>query len=390
VTLAGADVVRALFAKRFGGAPAVVASAPGRVNLIGEHTDYNGGEVLPIAIGRRTYVAARARDGGGGDAAWRAVSSFDDAVATVDVGRGREARGGEWWDYVIGVAAQLASGAGGGVRVDLPAIDLAVSSDVPVGAGLSSSSALCVAVAEAVLAVAGHEWPMRDVALVAHRAECDFVGVAVGIMDQFASALARGGAALHIWCETTAYEYVPCGDAVLIFDTAVPRALRTSMYNARRAECEEALALLQRGNPGLRGLAQATADEVRAAGLPAPLDRRALHVVEETRRVGLVVDALRRVGVVPGGELYASHESLRLLYECSTEELDWFVDEVGVMAGVRGARLTGAGWGGCAIAVGDPDGLAAAAPELASRYEGMFGRAPRVWLTTAGAGAGVD
>ena len=385
MTDAGTDGALALFARHFGGVPAVVASAAGRVNLIGEHTDYNGGEVLPIGIARRTYVAARAR--GDGASEWRAVSASDraDVVDTFDVVR--LTRSGEWWDFVVGVAAQLTRGSGGAARLELPAVDLAVWSDVPSGAGLSSSAALCVAVTAALLAVAGHDWPPRDVALVAHRAECDFVGVAVGIMDQFASALARGGAALHIWCETTAFEYVPFGDAVLIFDTAAPRSLRASAFNARRLECDEALALLRRAYPALRTLAQATPDEVRAAGLPAPLDRRALHVTQETRRVEAVVSALRHGEPVPGPLLFESHESLRLLYECSTPELDWFVDEAGSMSGVRGARLTGAGWGGCAIAVGEADALAAAAPELASRYASAFGRPPRVWLTHAAPGA---
>jgi galactokinase len=370
--------VATLFADAFGGAPAVIASAPGRVNLIGEHTDYNGGEVLPIAIDRRTVVALRPN----GTDEWRAVSANEET-------RGRFAAGGEragaWWDYLAGVMWAL-----GEVGTAVPACDVAVWSDVPAGAGLSSSAALEVAAGLAATTLVGRELPLDQIALLSQRAEAGFVGVQSGIMDQFASALGRPGQALHVWCDTARFEQLPMGEAVLIFDTAVARSLRGSEFNTRRAECEAALAGLRRLDPALPNLAAATPAMLDAAALPEPVASRARHVVEEIGRVHTVVAALKDGAPPPGDALVASHESLRTLYECSRPELDWVVDHAIREPGVRGARLTGAGWGGCAIAVGDPAALADAAPRLARAYEAHFGHAPRTWLTHAAAGARVD
>jgi galactokinase len=274
--------------------------------------------------------------------------------------------------------------------VQLPEVNIAVCSDVPSGAGLSSSAALEVASALALLALARRELPAIEIALLGARAESGFVGVASGIMDQCAAALSRAEHALHLRCDPVATELVPMRDAVLIFDTGVSRALRDSPFNARRAECEAALALLRRTDPELPNLAAATLEHLRAARLPAPLDRRARHVVSEMRRVRECVAALRSDGTLPGELLVASHESLRLDYECSIPELDWFVRRAMRSAGVTGARLTGAGWGGCAIAVGTAEALDAAAPELARDYEAQFGRAARAWITRAADGARID
>ena len=364
--------VAELFGRAFGGAPASAASSPARVNLIGEHTDYNGGEVLPIAIARRTHVALRPN----GTSEWRASSATQPRPGTFDARS--PARSGEWWDYVAGVVARLSA-----VGAAAPACDIAVWSDVPAGAGLSSSAALEVAVGTALAALSATGRSTRDVATDAWHAEVEFVGVQCGIMDQFASALARQGHALHVWCDTAEVEHVPMPDAVLIFDTAVPRSLRSSAFNTRRAECEQALALLRRAHPGLPHLAAAEPEQVRDARLPEPLARRALHVSEETRRVRQVVAALGAGRAMPGELLLASHASLRDLYECSSPELDWFVDRAMSLPGVRGARLTGAGWGGCAIAVGDEAALAEAGKELEQSYAAAFAREPRIWLTRA-------
>jgi galactokinase len=373
----GLAAVLAAFEQQFGGTPLAVASAAGRVNLLGEHTDYNGGEVLPIGIGRRTYVAVRPRPAG--ERQSHIVSTVVGTIGEFD-GEAPQ-RAGAWWDYVAGVSRQLRA-----AHVEMPAMNIAVWSDVPSGAGLSSSAALCVAATAALLTAAGHDWPPRDIALVAHRAEVDFVGVAVGIMDQFAAAMAREGQALHVWCDTTATEYVPFADSVLIVDTGVVRSLRASAYHARRAECQSALGVLRETYPGLASVAHATLDEVRAAGLPDTLSRRALHVVSETQRVGAAVAALRRGAPALGELLLASHGSLRDFYECSTPELDWVVDRAMQIPGICGARLTGAGWGGSAIAVGRDDALLEAAPILAADYEVTFGRPAAVWVTCASDG----
>ena len=222
-----ASDARDYFREVFGGDPDVIGSAPGRVNIIGEHTDYNGGQVLPIAIDRRTYVAVRARP----DATLsRIVSYREPTVAEFDVRR--SAASGNWWDYMTGVCAAMESA---GAR--LPQFEAIVHTDVPLGSGLSSSAALEVATAVSLGQVVSEPPDMRKVALLSWHVETQFVGVASGVMDQFASALCLEGHALHLWCDTLETEQVTMADAVLIFDTASPRELRASQFNQRRAEC---------------------------------------------------------------------------------------------------------------------------------------------------------
>jgi galactokinase len=376
--------VRTLFVERFGREPERVASAPGRVNLVGEHTDYNGGEVLPIAISRRTWVAAGRRPGDAGSApTLRAVSATQRTMGTAPLEA--PVRSGEWWDYLVGVAAPLLAASG---RSE--SIDLAVASDVPAGAGLSSSAALEVATALAVSGILGLRMEPQEAAMTAWRAETGFVGVACGIMDQFASALCRAGEALHLECDTARYDFAPFEDALLIFDTAIPRSLRASRYNERRAECDEALRLLRERWPDLPSLAAAEPEQVIEARLPSPLDGRALHVSRETRRVRDAVAALRAGHRISRELLVGSHESLRDLYDCSRPELDWVVERAIALPGAQGARLTGAGWGGCAIVVGDEAALREAGPVLATEYEARFALVPRLWLSTASPGARME
>ncbi len=351
-----------LFRRQFRSEPRVVASAPGRVNLIGEHTDYNGGDVLPIAIAQRTTVAiAPATES-------VAVSAQQPLLGRFSVAHLVPER--RWWDYVAGVAAAFIDSG-----YTIPDFQIAVASDVPVGAGLSSSAALETATAFALARLFGHDIPPQRLALLGTRAEREFVGVASGIMDQQASALGAAHKAVHIRCDTGAHEHVPFDDAVLIFDTGVRRALADSAFNDRRAECQAALTRLRSLRPSLPSLAAADLDLLREARLPPPLDRRARHVVTEMSRVRAVVDALRVGNPLPGEALFASHESLRVDYECSSPELDAFVDRARRADGITGARLTGAGWGGCAIAVGNPQALA------------TFGGG---WITHAAAGARIE
>lgn len=386
--------VEKLFSLAFGRRPAVVASAPGRVNLIGEHTDYNGGAVLPIAIARRTWVAM----GHSRDAESRAVSRERGEAGTW---RHADAKARhEWWDYVAGAVA-AAESLGGGRR----GREVAVASDVPIAAGLSSSAALEVATILAALALEGISVDpdpdavaggggrvLREVALAAHRTETEFVGVACGIMDQFASALCREGHALHLKCDSGEASAVPFTRDVLIVDTMTPRALLHSAFNARRAECEAALAILRTLDPALTVLAHATPELLATAALPAPLDRRARHVVSENRRVRDFVQGCAEgcTGDRLGALLNASHRSLRDDYECSSPELDWVAEHCVARVGIDGARLTGAGWGGCAIVVGDQWALREIAPNLSDAFETSWGRAPRTWLTTPNAGARIE
>jgi len=366
-----------LFRATYDAEPDLVASAPGRVNLIGEHTDYNGGEVLPIAIEQRTFIAIRKLSSGSRS---HAVSSTEEATGVFTATD--PVRSGKWWDYVSGFASYSTP--------PLPPFELAVTSEVPAGAGLSSSAALEVAAGFAFAALTGKPQSLKDIALDAWRVESQFVGVDCGIMDQFASALSLEGHALHIFCDTMQFERVPFASSVLIFDTVVPRSLRSSEFNHRRAECREALHLLRQADPSLEHLAAAEPDQIRAAKLPPPLEDRALHVSEETRRVRSAVAQLREKGAIDGDLLYQSHASLRDRYQCSSPELDWFVDHALRAEGVDGARLTGAGWGGCAIALGAREALASAGSQIARDFRREFTRDPRVWLTEASQGARIE
>jgi galactokinase len=371
---------RAFFERAFGARADHIASAPARVNLIGEHTDYNGGEVLPIGIDRRTYVAVRARAKGNDS---RAVSATHEGMGSFSATS--PAHTGQWWDYVAGVTRELAASG-----ISVPALDIAVVSDVPSGAGLSSSAAIEVATALAISDLLGAPVSLQRAADIAWRAETEFVGVPCGIMDQFASALAQENAALHVWCDTMHTEHVRCDEHILIFDTGVSRGLRQSEFSARRNECARALEELRHRRPALEHLAHATMADVDASDLDDVLRKRATHVVSENGRVKLAVEALAQTGTIPAHLLLASHASLRDLYECSSPELDWFVEHATTYPGVRGARLTGAGWGGCAIATGDAEALSAAAEPLEAAYAREFPRKARSWLVRPAAGARLD
>lgn len=379
MTPGGAARAAKLFQESFGHEPAVVASAPGRVNLIGEHTDYNGGEVLPIAIVQRTWVAMESREGNES----RAVS---DRLAAGTFRVSDAAPSGNWWDYVHGTLREMAA-LGAGPR----AIDVAVTSDVPMGAGLSSSAALQVATALAAVVVDGSRiidfWD--DLASAAHRSETRFVGVQCGIMDQTVSTYAASGRALRIWCDVGKRAHVRFNRSMLVFDTGIPRELRSSEFNQRIDECREALELIRADQPGLDNLAQLDPGKTDLDRLPELLQRRVRHVLTENGRVERFVRLLGTGGSL-GDVLLESHESLRKDYDCSRPELDWVVERMLNLSGVEGARLTGAGWGGCVIAVGSEDALLAIKEPLLRDYEERWKRTPRAWLTGAEDGADVD
>ena len=341
------DAVTDAFAERAGRAPEGVWRAPGRVNLIGEHTDYNDGFVLPVAIDRSVVVAAARRD----DGVLRSWSSRDrdDPVSrrVAEVGPGTSSG---WSAYVEGVAWALRE-----LGVPVPGADIVVHADLPAGAGLSSSAALESAVALALTDLAGSTVDRVALALAGQRAETEVVGMPCGIMDQMAVLLARVGHAVFLDTRTRATELVPfdpaaAGLTLLVIDTRVKHALVGSPYAERRRSCERAAAAL--GVPALR---DATLDDLEAALARGALDevtfRRARHVVTENDRVLAAVDLLRRGELTPiGPALAGSHRSLRDDYEVSCPELDVAVDAA-VAGGAVGARMTGGGFGGSALAL---------------------------------------
>jgi galactokinase len=337
-------VSSASFTRVYGREPQVAWRSPGRVNLIGEHTDYNDGFVLPLALRSGTRVDAARRD----DRVLRMLSEQrrDDPVA-VDLDALVPGVVEGWAAYVAGVAWALQEHG-----VDVPGADLVVDGTVPWGAGLSSSASLECAVAGALLALAGTGLPLRDVALLAQHAENDFVGMPCGAMDQFASTHARAGHLLLLDTRSLEVRHIPfdlgrVGLALLVVDTRAPHRLVDGEYAARRTSCEEAARRL--GVPALRDVTDL--DAALTALTDDTLRRRVRHVVTEDRRVLDVVDLLEAGDVRGIGPLLtASHVSLRDDYDVSCPELDLVVDTA-LAAGALGARMTGGGFGGSAIAL---------------------------------------
>ncbi len=364
------DKASALFRVTFGVAPRARASAPGRVNLIGEHTDYNGGPALPVALAARASVAVGPAEAG----VLEVVSSRDGRRERIDYKEGRPAG---WGAYVAGVMRELlAAGAaplGGGAR-------LAVASDVPTGAGLGSSAALTVASAKALSLLARAALTPRQIAGVAFRAEHDHVGVRCGIMDQMIAALAKPQQALLVECASLATRHIPVRGRLLLVDTGVRHDLTGGALNRRRAECEAAVARLRLELPELLWLASwpaAWLPRLKRA-LPEPLRSRALHVVGETARTRFGAQLLARGHLKRFGRLlYESHESCRRLYECSAPELD-FVVAAAQRAGALGARLTGAGWGGAALVLVDPRRETRVATAIREAFARAYGREPPI------------
>ncbi|MGB7925764.1 MAG: galactokinase [Pyrinomonadaceae bacterium] len=340
------SALRSRFENLYGTEPRLF-SAPGRVNLIGEHTDYNDGFVLPMAIDRRTVVAAAAR----ADRRVRAYTLNLEEAAEFDLDRPGTPHRGHWLDYVEGVARVLEDR---GLR--LSGADLAIESDVPVGAGLSSSAALEISVGLALVSISGAEIDMVELALAGQAAEHTYVGANVGIMDQFVAALGRRGHALLIDCRALHWTPIPLnlpGTAVVVCDTGVKHELAASAYNTRRAECERGVEMLREFLPGIRALRDVSLEEFRQyeEHLPEPVRRRCRHVVSENARVLAFADALRAGRLEEMGRLMAlSHQSLRDDYEVSSAELDLLVlIATGLKEATVGARMTGGGFGGCTV-----------------------------------------
>jgi len=371
---------------QFGRQPRVF-SAPGRVNWIGEHTDYNDGFVLPFAMDRRTHVAAAPRE----DGRLRVFSHDLGERATAALEGPLDHRLPHWMEYVLGVARVLAARGH-----PVTGADLAVRTDVPMGAGLGSSAALEVAVGYALLALAGTRLSHLDLALAAQAAEHEYAGTRCGIMDPYVAALGREGHALLIDCRSLEATAAPAelgGATLVVCNSWVKHDLAAAIYNDRRAECERGVTLLARGDARVRALRDLSPEELEArrGELPEVIYRRCRHVVRENARA-LAVAAALRVGDVAevGRHLLASHESLRDDFEVSAPELDLLVEAAMASPGVHGARLIGRGLGGCTITLVDRDAAPGLTSALVAAFRRRFGRSPEIIETRAAGGVRED
>jgi len=361
------------------GKPPRIFSAPGRVNLIGEHTDYNEGFVLPIAINRRTYVGAAFNDS-------RVVR-----VQSLDLNEAAafslEQRGGldtkkwpKWLAYIAGVAFELQNRG-----INLSGADLMISSDVPLGAGLSSSAALEISVGSALLALCNESLDPADLALTAQKAEHAYVGTLCGIMDQLTVSAAQKSHALLIDCRSLEVKPIDLtlpGTTVVICNTNVKHELASSAYNQRRQECEDAVTILRRYLPTISALRDVSAGELQehARELPDVLYRRARHIITENGRTLEAAVALKDGDVRRFGRLMSSsHSSLRDDYEVSSAELDLMVELAGSCEGVLGARMTGGGFGGCTVNLVRSDTVGSFSQFITDEYRARAAIEPNIY-----------
>jgi galactokinase len=367
------------FEQRFGSAPTAVVRAPGRVNLIGEHTDYNDGFVLPMAIDRAVWIALRPRDD-----EWVIVYSLDfhkEAKFTLNID---EKVATEWALYMQGVAWSLQQSG-----YTTHGWEGVVGGDVPVGAGLSSSAALELATARAFTVVSPITWDAATMAKLSQRAENQWVGVNCGIMDQMISAAGKAGHALLIDCRSLDSELVPLppGTSVVVLDTATRRGLVGTAYNERREQCEAAARFF-----GVKALRDVSIEqfEARASELDDVTRRRARHIVSENARTLHAAEVMKRGDAQQLGTLMnASHESLRDDFEVSSTALNQIVECARQQEGCYGARMTGAGFGGCAVALVAAEAAQPFAEAAAACYSAVSNLIPNIYICAATDGAAV-
>jgi galactokinase len=376
------------FRKLYGSAEGLrVFRAPGRVNLIGEHTDYNLGFVLPVALDLATYIATAPPGVPSEPGKLRMYSEFRQEMCewnAADIGALTPQR--HWTDYPLGVAQEL-------LRAGFPIApaNLLIRSTVPEGSGLSSSAALEVSTALALLA--GRPLDPLSLARLCQRAEHNFAGIPCGIMDQYISVFGRQHSAVEIDCRSLGHRFVelPAGVTFVAVNTMVKHALAGSAYKERVAECAAAVAGIKVKFPQVESLRDVSPEQLQsvASSLPPVVARRARHVVTEDARVGRFVEASARGDLALMGKLLVeSHRSLQHDYEVSCAELDFLVDTALAIDGVFGSRMTGGGFGGCTVTMLRPDAAARFGEEMARAYQRQFQTTPQIYACRPSAGAG--
>ncbi len=377
-----AEWLGARFAALFGETPRLYRS-PGRVNLIGEHTDYNDGFVLPAALALSCRVAGTPR----GDGRLVVRSENMDEAIDVDLPRDRSAPSGHWQDYVVGVAAILRRSGH-----PIGGATLLIDSDVPPGAGLSSSAALEVGVATALLDLSGTTAEPAAIARMCQQAEHEFVGARCGIMDYFIACHAREGTALMLDCRSLEHHFVPMALPlrIVVCNSKVRHSVAGGEYNQRVDECEAGVAHLANARPGVRSVRDADLLLLEACRqeMPDTVFRRCRHVITENDRVHRMAAALERHDFGAVGPLMAdSHRSLRDDYEVSCLELDLLVEIAGDLPGVFGVRMTGAGFGGCTVNLVHTGAVDEFRRRLAQAYESRTGVSPDIYVSEAAGAA---
>ncbi len=386
------ELMKEEFIKRFGESdkPLRVFKSPGRVNLIGEHTDYNGGLVFPAAICLETTIVVRERD----DKKILLAATDLDVLVEADIDKIDEYKEIPWGNYQLGVASELMKDG-----YEICGCEMLFDDTVPHGGGLSSSAAIEVATALTLATLAnekaGKEEPVDMVymALIGQRAERNYIGVSCGIMDQFASAMGKENHAVMLDCNTLQYKHVPLNlkdESIVIANTNKKRSLITSKYNERCEECAKAVAAFQTVMPNIKALAEISIEEFEAnKGVIKDeiVRKRAEHVVYEHNRVKESVKALESGDIEKFALLMnASGDSLRDLYEVTGEELDALVDAARKVEGCLGSRMTGAGFGGCTVSIVKNDAIENFKKAVAEEYTAKIGYAPSFYVTGAGDG----
>jgi galactokinase len=367
-----------------GGKPRLFFS-PGRVNLIGEHTDYNGGYVFPCALSYGTYLAVRIT----GTESIKLASVNFDFTSEISPGKSMEKVGGEWVNYPLGVIDEFRKI---GIKVS-SGLELLYSGNIPNGAGLSSSASIETVTGFFINEAFGNrQLSMEEMALLCQRAENNFVGVNCGIMDQFAVSFGKVNHAIFLNCNSLAYELVPLkldGLKILISNTNKQRQLADSKYNERRGECEQAVDDLNKARP-VKNLGELSLEEFEEIAYFISTDlvrRRARHVVSEDQRCVDAVDALKTGDMDKFGELMnSSHDSLRDDYEVTGVELDTLVEEARKIEGVLGSRMTGAGFGGCTVSLVKEDSVNVFIKQVGKNYEQITGLKPDFYVADVGDG----
>lgn len=377
-----AEKVRRVYQQEFGGAPRVF-SAPGRVNIIGEHTDYNGGLVLPAAIDKAAYLAVGPADGNIG----RWVSADYSESVEIDFNN-IEKNTNRWPNYLLGIIDQFKKDG-----KEPSAFNAVLAADVPIGAGLSSSAAIETVVAYAINVRDRFANSKIDLALLAQRAEHEYIGLKVGIMDMFASLHGKEGHVMRLDCRSLDFEYAPLelgSYKIVLFDTGVKHELASSEYNVRRQQCEEGVRILQQYHPDIKQLRDVTTDmlESHRDEMDAVIYKRCYYVVEENKRVDKACDALRRGSLDRLGQLlYESHAGLQHDYEVSCRELDLLVKLVKDETFVLGARMMGGGFGGCTINIIHKDSINALVGKIGPVYKENTGTELHAYEVVTGDGA---